>query len=396
MAFEETVIAGFSETEKSRAKTERGETFTSLEAYFQIAAKATLDDANVEKTDVDGLGIGLPGVSVPYIYPSTVAETLGFESLEWVTTVDHGGSNAISLLLQSALAVDAGIVDNMLCLGADTPVDPSRTEPFDAVPRGYQKNFVLPFGTQGPNSMLAHVQNAHAHRYGTTPEQLSEIAVTQRFHAIHNPLAYFDEPITKEDYLDSRMIADPIRLLDCVMRVNGAFGFFITNAEDANRDDVVRITGFGECTNHAVTESPDPTITGIEPAGERACAMAGIEPTDVDFVQAYDDYPIIVLMQLEDLGFCEKGAGGSFVEETDLRYDGDLPLNTSGGQLSVGQPGMGAGFVQLHEGIRQLRGDGGKRQVPDAERGIVTNVGGVAFGKNLQNAGVAVLERGDG
>lgn len=134
---------------------------------------------------------------------------------------------------------------------------------------------------------------------------------------------------------------------------------------------------------------------GIGTAGERAFEMAGLGPAEMDFLQLYDDYPIVELMQMEELGYAARGEGGAFVERTDLSFDGDLPVNTGGGQLCVGQAGVGgASFVQVLEAVRQLRGDGGDRQVPGAERGLVTGVGGGQYGKNLTAHSVAVLERG--
>jgi acetyl-CoA acetyltransferase len=233
--------------------------------------------------------------------------------------------------------------------------------------------------------------------HGTTSEQLGEISVTQREHAVRNEKAYFDEPVELDEYLNAPPIADPIRLLDCVIPVNGGFGVLLTSAERAGELDVppVSIDGFGECHNHDVHGTPDMTRTGIEIAGPAACEMAGIDPADADFVQLYDDYPIIVAMQLEDLGVCEKGDGGTFVAETDISYDGELPVNTSGGQISAGQVGLAGGFLQLVEGVRQLRSEGGDRQVPGAQQGIVTGVGGVEYGKNLRSTNAVVLSGGE-
>jgi acetyl-CoA acetyltransferase len=396
MDLDDVAVASVGETEKRRPKTV--EAYRSLEELYAEATRLTLDGTGLTKDDVDGLGVINAAVETPPIYAGRLAETLGFEDLAWTVGVDTGGSSALSLLAQGALAVRAGAAEAFLCLGADAPVDPRKAdgELFPRDPSGYVKNFVDPFGTQGPNSRLAHVQRVHMDEHGTTREQLAAVSVVQRRHAGLNPLAYLQEPVSVEDYLDCDPIADPVGLLDCVIPVDAGFGVLLVSAERAAELPVepVHVSGFGECTNHGTGPKPDVTTTGVAAAGPGALASAGVDPDEVDFVQLYDDYPIVVAMQLEDLGYCEKGEAGPLLASTDLGYDGELPLNTGGGQLSVGQSGMAAGFVQLCEGVRQLQGDGGDRQVPDATRGVVTGVGGVAYGKNLRHASVAVLESG--
>ncbi|MFC3956873.1 thiolase family protein [Halovivax cerinus] len=397
MPFEDVAIVGVGET-ATRRPDDPAE-LRSLERLYADAAATTLRSAGLPHAAVDGVGVVRSGVDTPANFVGHLVETLGFETVRWTTTADVGGANAISLVLQGALAIDAGIVETFLGLGADTPVDP--TDPsaglFGRDPRGYVRNYMDPLGTQGPNSRLAHVQAVHADEYGTTREQLGHVAVAQRRHATLNSRAWFDDPIDLDAYLDATPIADPIGLLDCVIPVNGGFGVLLTSAERASELDVdpIEIAGFGECSNHGDSRSPAVTTTGVAVAGREAFRRAGIGPDAIDCWQLYDDYPIIVAMQVEDLGLCPKGDGGPFVAGTDLGYDGDVPLNTSGGQLSAGQPGMAAGFVQLVEGIRQLQREAGTRQVPGATRGVVTGAGGVAYGKPLRHCSVLVVERGD-
>ncbi|AGB15366.1 acetyl-CoA acetyltransferase [Halovivax ruber XH-70] len=397
MTFEDVAIVGIGETAKRRP--DDPAELRSLERLYADATASTLASAGLPHAAIDGVGVIRPGVETPANFVGHLVETLGFENVRWATTADTGGSNAVSLVLQGALAIDAGIVDTFLCLGADAPVDPTDSSAglFGRDPRGYVRNYMDPFGTQGPNSRLAHVQTVHADEYGTTREQLGHIAVVQRRHATLNPRAWFDDPIDLAAYLDATPIADPIGLLDCVIPVNAGFGVVLVSAERASTLDVdpVEIAGFGECSNYGDSRSPDVTTTGVTVAGRAAYDRAGVGPDAIDCWQVYDDYPIVVAMQLEDLGLCDKGDGGPFVAGTDLGFDGDVPLNTSGGQLSAGQPGMAAGFVQLVEGIRQLRRDADDRQVRGATRGVVTGAGGVAYGKNLRHCSVLVLERGD-
>jgi acetyl-CoA acetyltransferase len=399
MAMENVVVAGIGETEKSRPSEGNDQPYHDLETYFRMAAERTLADAGLDWQDVDGLGVARPSAETPYRYAMMVAETLGFEDLRWVTASDHCGGQGVPLVVQAAMAVDAGAVDSVLCLGADTPKHPERGsgEIFPRDPRGFRRNYTDPFGLQGANALLAMTQRLHMEEYGTTVDQLGELYVTQREHATYNPLAYFDEPVTLADYRESGMIADPIRLFDCVLPVNAGFGVLVTTPERAAELDVdpVSIAGFGNSHNPEVAPRREFTRMGIGTAGERAFEMAGVGPEAMDFLQLYDDYPIVELIQLEELGYAARGEGGPFVEATDLSFDGDLPVNTGGGQLCVGQAGVGgAAFVQVVEAVRQLRGDGGDRQVPGAERGLVTGVGAGQYGKNLTGHSVAILERG--
>jgi acetyl-CoA acetyltransferase len=399
MVFDDVVIAGIGETQKSRPGRENDQPYHDLEEYFRMAADRTLSDAGLDWQEIDGLGVARPSAETPYRYPLVLAETLGFEDLQWLTVTDHCGGQGVPLLVQAAMAVDTGVVDSILCLGAGTPKHPEKGsgEIFPRDPRGFRRNYTDPFGLQGANSLLAMVQNRYMEEYGTTLDQLGKLYTTQRRHATKNPLAYFDEPVDVETYKNSDPIADPIRLFDCVLPVNAGFGFLLTTPERASELGVtpVSIRGFGNSHNPEVTPRREFTAMGIEAAGRRAFEMADAGPADMDFLQLYDDYPIVELIQMEELGYAERGNGGAFIEETDFAFDGDLPLNTGGGQLCVGQAGVGgAAFVQVLEAVRQLRGDGGKRQVPGAETGLVTGVGAGQYGKNLTAHSVAILERG--
>jgi acetyl-CoA acetyltransferase len=399
MAFEDVVVAGIGETAKHRPSRRNDQPYHTLEEYFRRAAALTLADAGLAWGDVDGLGVARPSTETPYRYPLMVAETLGFEDLRWLTCTDHCGGQAVPLLAQAAMAVDSGMVESVLCLGADTPKHPEKGsgEVFPRDPHGFAREYVDPFGLQGANALLALAQRRHMDRFGTTVEQLGELYVAQREGATRNPLAYFDEPVTLEEYVDSEVIADPIRLFDCVLPVNAGFGFLLTTPDLADDLGVepVSIRGVGNSHNPEVAPRREFTAMGIGTAGERAFGMADVAPDDVDFLQLYDDYPIVELMQLEELGYTERGVGGEFLERMDFAHDGDLPVNTGGGQLCVGQAGVGgAAFVQTLEAVRQLRGDGGDRQVPGAETGLITGVGAGQYGKNLTAHSVAVLERG--
>lgn len=395
MVFDTVVLAGIGETEKSRPGGASDDPDHDLEEYFRMAAERTLADAGLGWQEVEGLGLARPQAEWPFQYPMELAQTLGFEDLKWLTVTDHCNGQAVPLLAQAALAVEAGIVDSILCLGADTPIGPG-DEPGEHGSRGFGPNFLDPFGLQGANARIAMVQRVHMERYGTSIDQLGKLYVTQREHATHNPLAYFDEPADLEEYENSRMIADPVRLFDCVIPVNAGLGFLITTPEKASElgVDPVSLRGVGNSHNANAAPLRDVTAMGIDAAGERAFGMADVGPYDMDFLELYDCYPIIEAIEMEELGFCERGESGPFIEATDFSHDGDLPLNTGGGQLCAGQAGGAGGFHQVLEAVRQLRGDGGTRQVPDAEMGLVTGVGASTYDSNFAQKSVAVLERG--
>lgn len=400
MRFEDAAIAAIGETKKSRPSADNDRPAHDLEEYLWMAAKRTLDGTGLTVSDIDGLGLARPSIETPYRFPLMVADTLGLTDLDWITASDHCGGQAVPLLAQAAIAIDSGAAETILCLGADTPKVPGRGdgEIFPRDPRGLQRNYKDPFGVQGTNAEIALVQNRHAERYGTTPEQLGRLYVAQRRHAAKNPLAYFQEEVTLEEYCASEPIADPIRLFDCVIPVNAGFGVLITTPKRAAQitDRPVSIAGVGHNHNPSVREREPLLSTGMEPAARKALEAADLDPTAADFYQLYDDYPIIVTIELEEIGLYESGEAATFLEETSFGIDGDVPLNTGGGQLCGGQAGVAGGFLQVVEGIRQLRREGGDRQVPGAESGLVTGVGGVSanYDGALSANSAMVLEAG--
>ncbi len=218
----------------------------------------------------------------------------------------------------------------------------------------------------------------HMHEYGTTSEQLAEIAVAVRGHAKLNPKAMYRDPITVEDVLASRMIADPLHKLDCCVISDGGGAVIMTTAErarDLKKPPVYILGAGGSQTHWNIAQMPDFTRTSAELAGKEAFGRAGVTPADIDTIQFYDSFTITVLLLLEDLGFCAKGEGGAFVEGGTLQLGGKLPLNTDGGGLSSCHPGM-RGIFLLIEAARQLRGEAGEAQVPDAKLALACGSGG--------------------
>jgi acetyl-CoA acetyltransferase len=357
-----------------------------------------LRDAGLEKKDLDGQGIAVTGTAYPHaeIWTAEVIQDLGF-SPKILIRSDHGGMSGCSLLYQAGLAIISGVVDKVLCVGADTPMN--ITSPGAVRTWRYESEFQKPFGMMGPNSQFAFIQRRHMYQYGTKPEQLGKIAIVQRSHALNNPNAYLKHPLTMEQYLSSRMIADPIRMFDACIPVNGGLSFVVTSIEKGKsmvgREKMIRILGIAESDNYFVgtRQRPDITFTGIADSAKQAFQMSDLKHKDIDLAEIYDDYTGAVLMQIEDAGFCEKGLGRKFVEENDISYKGSLPINTGGGQLSSGQPAMAGGLVQIVECVRQLRGEGERRQVQGAEVGLVTGIGGLSYGNSLANSATVILGR---
>ena len=382
-------IVGYGRTSYSRAKPD--EPVLTVDEYIAWAADLALQKAGMSKNDFDGQGLAVAHAEAAHTvnWSAAVAETLGI-SAKALLRGDQGGASASSLLIRAAAMIEAGIVDRVLVVGADTPLHiPSAAPGLPLSPertRGVYWDFQGPFGVMGASAQFALIAARYMHEHKLTSGQLGKIAVNARFHASMNPGAIYRKPFTVEEYLASRVLSDPIRLLDCVPIVNGGLAYIVTSAETARTltDRPVYLRGFGESNNYyrGSRALPDVTYTGYTEAAPQAMAMAGVGHDDIDFLQPYDDYPFVAMMTIEDHGFCKKGEGGRFVEEHDLHFDGDFPMSTDGGQLSGGQPGGAiGGFMPLIESVTQLRGEGGARQVADATMGICCGFGGIPYGR---------------
>ncbi|MEO2038050.1 MAG: thiolase family protein [Martelella sp.] len=382
-------IVGYGRTPYSRVKP--GEKVLTVDEYIAWAADLALSSAGMSKADFDGQGLGVSHAEVAHTvnWSAATAENLGI-SPNALIRGDQGGCSATSMLIRAAALIEAGVIDRALIVGADTPLSmPSIAPGLPLSPertRGVFWDFQGPFGVMGATAQFALVLHRYMEEYSVTPEQLGKVAVTNRYHASLHPGAIYRTPFSIDDYLGSRMLSDPIRLFDCVPIVNGGLAFIVTSAETAKTitDSPVYVLGFGETNNFYAGSKvfPDVTVTGFSESAPRAMKMAGVEHDDIDFLQPYDDYPFISMMTIEDWGFCKKGEGGKFIEEHDLRFDGDFPVSTDGGQLSGGQPGgANGGFMPLVEGVAQLRGEAGKRQVKDAAIGAICGFGGIPYGR---------------
>jgi acetyl-CoA acetyltransferase len=385
MALHDAAIVGYAET-KIVEKSERD--------VFELGAEileTLLDKTRFDKGEIDGLILSssMSGAGNPF-WSQTTADQLGLE-LDFCQTVDIGGCSPTGALARACLAIDAGMATTVLCLYADTQAsDNNRRE------RGGQ-DWTQPVGYLGPPAAFGLLSTRYEHQYGLDHKALAKLAVAQRGHALLNELACekLRKPMTIDDYLNSRMIADPIRLLDSVMVCDGASGLIVTGAKNAERRGLTKCViplGYGERTNYRARENiVDVTETGHLPAGRRAFAQAGLQPSDIASFHPYDDFIIAIMLQLEMLGFCKPGQGCDYIRAHDFTHLGDLPLNTGGGQISAGQCGLAGGGTNLVEAVRQLFGEGGPRQVKNTGNALVTGIGGIPYGRNWTSSVVMIL-----
>ncbi len=385
-------IVGIGETPADRLGSKPDEPRKSSAEYLSWAMHLALEDAGLNLKDFNGQGLGatIPTAYPQPFWPEEVAEILGITP-GMLFSGGTGGAGSVSLLGQMSAAISSGMIDLAMCIGAAAPFSEHHG---GGLQPGDMRDFEIPFGTMGPNSKIAMVMRRHMHEYGTTLDHLGKIAVAGRYHASLNPNAYLRKPITIEDYKNSRLVADPVRLLDCVLPANGGKAYILASPERAKalRKPPAYLLGFGERSNpsYGARAGSDALIMGIKDAGKVAMEMAGVKHGDINLLEMYDDYIIVVYLQIEDLGFCTKGDLGYF-ERTDFTFKGQLPIQTGGGMINCGQPSTAGGTLHILEAVRQLRGEGGDRQVPGAKVGLVTGLGVLPYGKNLGCCAVAVL-----
>jgi acetyl-CoA acetyltransferase len=349
------------------------------------ALQALAQRTGLKPADIDGLSI-----SSFTLAPDTaigLTQHLGL-SPRWLDHVPMGGASGGVALRRVARAVQAGDVDFVACVGADTNHVDSFRKTLSSFSR-FAQDAVYPYGSGGPNASFALITRHYMNRTGATREDFGRICVAQRENAQRYPGALMRKTLTLQDYLGARSISDPIHLFDCVMPCAGAEAFLICREEDARAMNLpfVRILSAIERHN-AYQDDPIQYRGGWAMDRDELWAMAGIKPDDVDFLQTYDDYPVIVMLQIEDLGFCAKGEAPAFVRAHTLTTDGDFPHNTSGGQLSVGQAGAGGGHLGLVEAIRQLTDEAGPTTVQNARFGLVSGFGMINYDRGLASTAV--------
>ena len=346
-----------------------------------------LKNSGLQKQDVDGLIVSSFTLS-----PDTaigLTQHLGV-SPRWLDHLPLGGASGVVALRRAARAVQAGDAEVVACLAGDTNhVDTFRHTLANF--SQFARDAVFPYGAGGPNASFAFLTSHFMRKTGVKREDFGKLCVAQRANALGFAHALFKKPLTLDEYLSARPIADPLRLFDCVMPCAGAEGFLVMNEGRAKELNIpcARILAAVERHN-AFPSDPIQMRAGWALERGELYAQAGVGAGDIDFLQAYDDYPVISLMQIEDLGFCAKGEGAQFIRSHEFTHGGSFPLNTSGGQLSTGQAGAAGGFLGMVEAIRQLTGQAGERQVKDAKTGMVSGFGMINFDRGLAS-GAAIL-----
>jgi acetyl-CoA acetyltransferase len=367
--------------------------FSKEAAHWWIARalKQSLDGAGLRSGDVDGLI-----VSSFTLFPDSavgLTQHLGLTP-RWLDDIPMGGACGVVGLRRAARAVQSGDASVVACVAGDTNHVDSFRRMLSSFSR-FAQDASYPYGSGGPNACFALLTDHYMRRFGATREDFGRICVAQRQNALRNPQAVMKTPLTMEHYIGARAISDPIALFDCVMPVAGAECFLVMREEDAKAQGLPHAHIRATIERHnAFPEDAIQMRGGWEMDVDELYAMAGLRPDDMDLVQTYDDYPVIVMMQLEDLGFCAKGDGPEFVRAHDLTIDGDFPHNTSGGQLSAGQAGAGGGYLGLTEAMRQVTGAAGPTQVKDARHALASGFGMINFDRGLCSG--AVILSGDG
>jgi len=346
-----------------------------------------LKKAGVKKDQVDGLT-----VSSFTLAPDTaigLTQHLGV-SPRWLDHIPLGGASGVVALRRAARAVQAGDADIVACIGGDTNhVDSFRLTLANF--SQFARDAVYPYGAGGPNASFAFLTAHYMKLHGATREDFGKLCVAQRANALKFDFSLFKKPLTLEQYLGARPIAEPLHLFDCVMPCAGADAFLVMNDKTAKALKLPYARLLGTIERHnAFAADPVQMRAGWALDRDQLYAQAGVGPKEIDFLQTYDDYPVISLMQIEDLGFCEKGDGAAFVRRHSFTHDGTFPLNTSGGQLSVGQAGAAGGFLGMVEAIRQLTGEAGERAVKGARLGLVSGFGMINYDRGL-GSGAAIL-----
>ena len=357
--------------------------------FLARALAGLLQSAGLGKDEVDGLC-----VSSFTLFPDTavgLTDHLGL-SPRWLDHIPVGGACGVVALRRAARAVQSGDADVVACLAGDT----NHVDTFRLTLGSFSqfaRDAVYPYGSGGPNASFAFLTDHYMRQHGATREDFGKLCVQQRANALGFPHALFKKPLTMAQYLNARPITLPLHLFDCVMPCAGGEGFLVMSRQRAQRLGLPHAQILSTIERHnAFPEDPIQMRGGWALDRDDLYALAGVGPEDMDFVQTYDDYPVINMMQLEDLGFCAKGDAPAFVRRHDFTWRGDFPLNVSGGQLSVGQAGMAGGYLGLVEAIRQLTDSALGHAVAKARLALVSGFGMINFDRGLCSA-AAVLGR---
>lgn len=344
------------------------------------AAKLAIEDAGIDKSEIDGL-INTITRTDKYLMPSLVlGEHLDIEP-NYTYTSSMGGMSGIDMIVHAIMAIRQGLAEVVLVVGGENRLTGlSRDGAIEAVASIGQPEFESPYGPFAP-AFYAMMAQRHQYLYGTTEEQMAEVAVAFRRHAAANPYSQMKKPITIDDVMNSKRISSPLKMLDCCLISDGGGALVIMSEQrySKSKKPPVHIRGFGTAhVQEHLLALKDLTNIACQRSSERAFQMAGLTPEDIDVAELYDCFTITVLIELENLGFCPKGEAGDFVKNGAIQIDGRLPVNTHGGLLSHGQPGAMGGLFHVIEGVRQLRQEASPEvQVKNPEHVLVHNMGGV-------------------
>ena len=371
--FDRVVVAGVGQTpyEKRSQKT--------IHRVLWEALDAALRSADLPLRRVDGLAV--TAFVLPPDNVTTVAEHFGLEP-RWLFQGMYGGASGIIGILHGARAIQAGDADIVACLAADVFDVASHMDLMDRF-NGSVRDYLGPYGFGGPNGIFALHTRLYMEQFGARREDFGKLVIAQRANALLNPNALFKTPLSMEEYLNARLIAEPLRLYDCVLPCTGGDCVILAREDlvPSSARPRVRLLGGGEMHNFPA-DDVFALRGGWELFRDRMYDHAGCGPAEMDFVQIYDDYPVMEFVQLESLGFTPRGTASDFLRTRDTTVHGDLPINPGGGQLSAGQAGASGGMIGPVEAVLQLRGEAGARQVR-ARRGLVSGYGMVAFGRGL-------------
>lgn len=358
--------------------------------WIARALRGSLDVAGLRPAEIDGFS-----VSSFTLFPDTAVGLTQHLGLcpRWLDHIPMGGASASVALRKAARAIQAGDASIVACVAGDTNhIDSFRTM-LSSFSR-FAMDASYPYGYGGPNANFALLTDRYMQTYAATREDFGRICVAQRSNALLNPNALMKKPLTIEDYLNARPIADPIALFDCVMPCAGSECFLVMSEEEAVRRHLAYATIGSAIERHNAHAKDAIQLRGGWTLDiDELYEMAECAPADIDLLQTYDDYPVISMMQIEDLGFCAKGEAPVFVRSHDLTVSGDFPHNTSGGQLSAGQAGAAGGFIGMVEAIRQVTGAAGATQVTDATIAMVSGFGMINYDRGVCSS-ASILKTG--